>query len=579
MMKINRKINRGIMACVMISSLLSACTEFETNDIVVDKPQSIIDQEVLDGYVKLKTAVDNASQPNFKLGVELTINDIINNGVFYRLMQTHFDQAALSINHMDFVGTDGVVALGNLPLALDTNKAVGMGAYAGNLVWHEKQQAAYLNSLIADIPVPGQILNDVVADFNTDALGKVYPTTSAAIRATVVADPDGRSGNALRILRNTGGNNYPQILVTLPVGRTLGQYSSVSIDFKGAGCCGLFGGGMQLGISTQLGTPANIKGYGGPSSFGVADNVWGRGTINLSLSNLNLTTAEKALTTFYVTIGSNTGAPDYLLDNLTLKGVILAPPIVKTPEEKRTIITAELRKWIKAVGEAGKDKVQSWGVVYQPMDETTPANLRSGVSINPKPANVFYWQDYLGKDYAAVAIGMLKQYANPTDKIFFTETNLVDNPAKIQGLKDFITYTAGKGGQVDGIATELALNIDADKGKIEAMLQSLATSGKLIKIRALDIGTGGTTPNATPALYQQQAEMYKWFVKAYFTKIPAAQRAGITFKSAIDRASGDSWRGNEPVGLWTNVKSGSTVNVGIQRKPAYLGVLEALQGK
>src|SRR5690606_12458740 len=119
----------------------------------------------------------------------------------------------------------------------------------------------------------------------------------------------------------------------------------------------------------------------------------------------------------------------------------------------------------------------------------------------------------------------------------------------------------------------------ADKAKVEAMFQTLEATGKLIKIAALDIGTGSTTAAATAELYQQQAEMYKWFVMAYNSHIPAAQRAGITFRSPHDRISGDSWRPNEPVGLWTRFTSGSTVKAGYQRKPAYAGVVEALQSK
>lgn len=267
------------------------------------------------------------------------------------------------------------------------------------------------------------------------------------------------------------------------------------------------------------------------------------------------------------------------MDNIRLEWAQVGEIIPKTPAERKAIYTAELDKWIKAIGEAGKDKINSWSVIYQPMDEADPTQLRTKPATGTIPANTFYWQDYLGKDYAAIAIGMLKQYANANDKIFFTETNLVDNLGKIQGLKDFITYTEGKGAQVDGIATELALNVDADKAKIETMLQSLATTGKLIKISALDIGTGTTTAQATPALYQQQADMYKWFVKAYYDLIPANQRAGITFRSPHDRTSGDSWRPNEPVGLWTRFTTGSTVKAGLQRKPAYQGVIEALQGK
>src|SRR5690606_19668695 len=147
--------------------------------------------------------------------------------------------------------------------------------------------------------------------------------------------------------------------------------------------------------------------------------------------------------------------------------------------------------WIAAIGAAGKDRVNSWSVVYQPMDEDNPSQLRSGAGVDELPSNTFYWQDFLGKDYANIAISMIKQHANPSDQIFFTETNLVDNPGKIQGLIDLIDYTEDKGTFVDGIVAELSLNVGDSKEKIESALQQLATTDKLIKI-SLDIGTGTT---------------------------------------------------------------------------------------
>lgn len=562
---------------VAISLMFVACSDFENREFSIDKPQSLIDQEVRDAYKELKTYVNYSDQPNFKLGVELNLNDVTSNSPLYRLMQSHFDEINFTrLNHMDFVA-ENIPAMTSFSNALEANMSVAMPVHAGHLVSHEKQRDTYLRGLIADITLPGQSGSDVVVNFDNNSIGTAYPTTNSGASATVVADPDGKSGNALRILKTTG-TAFPQLTVTLPGGRTLGQYKSVAIDIKAGGSFGLYGSGMRLAITSALGDPA-LTGFGGPSSFGVADNVWGRGTIVLPLANLNLTDEQKALKTFVVTIGSQTGSADYLLDNLTLKWETPGQVIVKTPAEKKTIITAELDKWIKAIAGAGKDQVKSWSVVYQPMDEANPSQLRSGPATGTPAANTFYWQDYLGKDYAAVAIGMVKQYANAGDKIYFTETNLVDNLAKIQGLMDFIAYTEGKNVQVDGIATELALNVDTDKAKVETMLQGLAGTGKLIKISALDIGTGGSTAQATAALYQEQAEMYKWFIKAYNTAIPAAQRAGITFRSPHDRASGDSWRPNEPVGLWTRFTSGSTVNAGYQRKPAYIGVLEAFQGK
>jgi len=62
--------------------------------------------------------------------------------------------------------------------------------------------------------------------------------------------------------------------------------------------------------------------------------------------------------------------------------------------------------------------------------------------------------------------------------------------------------------------------------------------------------------------------MYKWFVDAYYRLIPPAQRAGIIFKSPMDRATSSNWRPGEPVGLWTTQ---------YLRKKAYAGVVEALE--
>ena len=146
---------------------------------------------------------------------------------------------------------------------------------------------------------------------------------------------------------------------------------------------------------------------------------------------------------------------------------------------------------------------------------------------------------------------------------------MLGNVSKVQGLIDFSSYTEERGGNVDGIVAEIVLDINTDKTQIETLLEALAASEKLIKV-SVDIGTGGTTAQATQALYMQQEEMYKWFVTSYFEHIPTNLRSGILFRSPTDRASSSSWRPNEPVGIWTN-------SAGHERKPAYRGVLEALQ--
>ena len=578
----------GIAICFAISSLLPSCSKFEEREFAIDKPQSLIDQEARDAnYKELKTYVNYSNQPNFKLGVELDLATVADStSVLYRLMRKHFDEINFTrLNHMDFVDASGSIDMTNLTKALETTKSQNVPGYAGHLVQHNNQRSAYLNTLIPDLIIPGASGTYVVENFESRAVGSSFPvyysTTTTTGTATISTDPVAGATNSGKTLKVVGNRAFPQYQVTLPAGVTLGDCKKLVFDtYVITG--GHQGAGISIGVSTALGPVPSGRFLKPGKSFqdlGVtALNTWNR-NLQLDLSLVTFTPEEKQLNTFVLTFMNETGSADLHLDNLRLDWTKTGQVIPKTAAEKKTIYTAELDKWIKAIGTAGKGKITSWSVVYQPIDENDPTKLRTGVGAGTLPANTFYWQDYLGRDYAATAIKMLKQYANTTDKMYITETGLVGNPAKVQGLRDFISYTESQGANVDGIATELALNVDADKAKVEAMLQALAASGKLIKISALDIGTGTTTAQATPALYQQQSDMYKWFVKAYNSLIPAAQRAGITFRSPHDRVSGDSWRSNEPVGLWTRFNTGSTVLAGYQRKPAYVGVVEAFQGK
>lgn len=568
------KINKGnqylgVIFFSIFFAVLAGCAKLDTSTgDHYDKPESLIEQDSLNAFNPLKSYIDYSNQANFNLGAELSLSDVQNNSLLYRLAQKHFDEIDYTnLKSTDYVQADGSILLDNFQNFVKADSA-GIPLFVGPLVTHQNQQATYLNGLIADSIIPGESGNFTVADFENNSVGDTYPVMGAGT-ATVAPDPDGKSGNTLNIV---GPQTFPQFQVTLTDGLTLGNCKSVTIDFRGPGSGGLYGQGMRMAITTALGTISfgSANSYSSPSGFGAGDGSWARGLIILPIAQLGLTDAQKSLTSFVLTVGSATGSANYLMDNVTIQWGKVGQTIVKTPEQKAEIIQGELEKWIKGVAEAGKGKVHSWSVIYQPMDDSNPSELRTGIGNTNIPANTFYWQDYLGKDYASIAINMLKQYGDASDKMFFTETNLMANPAKIQGLDDFIKYTESKGSKVDGIATELALDITSDTAAIDAMLSQLAATGKLIKISSLDIGIGVSINQATDALYEQQAEMYKWFVQTYYKLIPASQRAGITFRSPLDQSSSSSWRPNEPVGLWT----GQNV-----RKAAYGGVVEALKSE
>ncbi|GAB3027899.1 hypothetical protein GCM10027051_36100 [Niabella terrae] len=246
--------------------------------------------------------------------------------------------------------------------------------------------------------------------------------------------------------------------------------------------------------------------------------------------------------------------------------------IEKTPQQKDSIITAAMEDWIKGMMEVAKGHVTAWDIVNEPMDDGRPFELKTGIGKAAMNSDEFYWQDYLGKDYAVKAIRFARKYGNPKDTLFINDYNLEYNLEKCKGIIAYVDYIETKGVQVDGIGTQMHIDINTNKENIAAHFKLLAATGKLIKVSELDIGLGnGTkTADATPAQYEAQAEMYKYVIEQYFDLIPSEQRYGITIWSPTDSPAESGWRAGEPVGLWTE---------NFVRKSAYKAAAGALLNK
>ncbi|NLD23810.1 MAG: glycosyl hydrolase family 10, partial [Bacteroidales bacterium] len=78
------------------------------------------------------------------------------------------------------------------------------------------------------------------------------------------------------------------------------------------------------------------------------------------------------------------------------------------------------------------------------------------------------------------------------------------------------------------------------------------------------------TVNATDEQLQAMSDYYKFIVQKYLEIIPASQQAGITHWCPTDSPADSSWRGGEPVGLWTEKFS--------TRKHTYAGFADGLSG-
>jgi len=253
------------------------------------------------------------------------------------------------------------------------------------------------------------------------------------------------------------------------------------------------------------------------------------------------------------------------------RGVQIIP---LSDEEKALLIGNALESWISQMVSHCKSHIKAWDVVNEPMREG--GTLRDGTESSAD--DIFSWVKYLGKDYAVTAFKLARQYGNgDSDKLFINDYNLEVSEAKLAGLIDYVTYIESKGAKVDGIGTQMHLSLsgkDANgianlKQQIDKMFQTLAASGKLIKVSELDIALGTASPTDTQ--FADQAEMYRYVIESYKKYIPQAQQYGITIWGVSDDpAEHENWLPDDAPNLW---------DASYGRKHAYKGVADGFAGK
>jgi GH35 family endo-1,4-beta-xylanase len=279
-------------------------------------------------------------------------------------------------------------------------------------------------------------------------------------------------------------------------------------------------------------------------------------------------------------------AGDYYIDNVVFVEVTETPAaapelrasgpieIHQTPEEKAHKVDSVLQAWIKGMTEYFRGKVVAWDVVNEPMNEN--GTLREGVE-DLKSTSTFYWQYYLGKDYAVKAFKYAVE-GDPNAKLFINDYGLESaSGAKLDGLLEYVQYIESQGARIDGIGTQMHLNINwTDTAAIKTMFQKLAATGKLIKISELDIAVANASNPESPVSptteqYALQAELYRFVAAMYNQYIPEAQRYGITVWGVSDNEKEhEYWLTNDEPCLW---------NKDYARKHAYKGLADGLAGK
>ena len=582
------KITRIIIPVVASTMLLTGCDDQimqwgkpgDHADVTsADLPLAV--KEVIANYDNIK---DYASQytPNMVIGIGMGADLYVSNengeGDLVNANYQMFTPGnAMKSDAM--LGNSGTINFATVDKLL-ASMPEGMKLYGHNFFWHTQQNQSYLKSLIAPTLVvesEGEIANVLQGDasnFNGGTTGGWGSWGSNKESADVVAGA-GKDGSAALVLKNKGdGNTWEaQCAYTFDDALQAGKKYIIQFYAKSTSSAG------ELQFQYQNGT--TYQSQGGYNTFTVGKD-WTKCEYEFTPTpedaNRILLNFGKVGATYYIDNikfglakdqGTSTGAKQILFraHSKQRRAASKSYYVLKTPAEKQAALEGAMEAWVSGVANHLKEKgVTPYGydVVNEPIadgsnkfrgldegifgtdDDAAPEEtVADGLSLN-WGNNHWYWGYYV-PDYHVKAFQLARKYLPAETKLFVNDYNLETSPKKLEALVKFVNEIDTKNGSpiVDGIGTQMhvtlscsddatknAENIAALKQKVDAMFQTMAATGKLIRVTELDIALGSSSPSANQ--YKAQSDCYQMIVESYKANVPAAQQSGITIWSLSD---------------------------------------------
>ena len=287
--------------------------------------------------------------------------------------------------------------------------------------------------------------------------------------------------------------------------------------------------------------------------------------------------------------------------------------ILKTPAEKQAALEGAMDAWVSGVANHLKEKnVVPFGyeVINEPIadgsnmyrglsegafggtwtdddgntqyDAAPTEDDANGLTLNWGSGH-WYWGYYV-PDYHVKAFQLARKYLPADTKLFVNDYNLETSPKKLEALIKFVKEIDEKNGSpiVDGIGTQMhvtlncsdnaeknAANIAELKTKVDAMFQTMAATGKLIRVTELDLSLGTGTPSSNQ--YKAQSDAYRMIVESYKTNVPEAQQSGITVWSLSDNEAEHEY--------WLKGQVPNLFDKDYKRKWAYKGFCDGIAGE
>ena len=287
--------------------------------------------------------------------------------------------------------------------------------------------------------------------------------------------------------------------------------------------------------------------------------------------------------------------------------------ILKTPAEKQAALEGAMEAWVSGVANHLKEKnVVPFGyeVINEPIadgsnmyrglsegtfggtwtdddgntqyDAAPTEDDANGLTLNWGSGH-WYWGYYV-PDYHVKAFQLARKYLPADTKLFVNDYNLETSPKKLEALIKFAKEIDEKNGSpiVDGIGTQMHVTLNCSdnaeknaasiaelKAKVDAMFQTMAATGKLVRVTELDLSLGTGTPSSNQ--YKAQSDAYRMIVESYKANVPEAQQSGITVWSLSDNEAEHEY--------WLKGQVPNLFDKDYKRKWAYKGFCDGIAGE
>ncbi|RPD51953.1 endo-1,4-beta-xylanase [Paracnuella aquatica] len=469
-----------------------------------------------DSAVALKAVAD------IPVGVAVPYQHFISSPAYAAVVRRDFDGITLEneMKHYSIVRNDGSFDFTQADAMVAAAQAANLEVFGHTLVWHRGQNGAYLQSIAGIVEASGPDLHkngsfedgtatsfDGWSVFNAANNAEVLVTTAAGeiyegTRAMKVINPVANAGNQWRV--QVAGDLF---------NTTIGTQYQVSFWVKAAAA----GGSLRLSTGTPTGQ--------GSAQY-QADQTIGTAWTEVKWAFA----ANSAQTRILFDMGQ--AANTYFIDKVSVR------ELSQTGNTQAAAKLDEaLNKHITAMVSRYRGKVKAWDVVNELFTES--GAIRNTTNTTDRASDVFVWSQYLGRDVAVKAFNYAKA-ADPTALLFINDYNLELNGPKLDSLIAFAKELQGKGVKIDGIGTQMHVNINSNRTSIDNMMKKLAATGLKVRISELDIRMNptnrtGYTLSATEAA--AQAGLYKYIINSYLKNVPKAQQHGITVWGLTDNTS------------------------------------------